>query len=52
MACSSTIRWRSWFDFGHREDGVIEIGGPDGPIDYYVIAGPTHAPTSCAATPT
>ena len=35
--------WRTWFDFGHREDGVIQIGGPDGPIDYYLIAGPTTA---------
>ncbi|MET0308039.1 MAG: TIM-barrel domain-containing protein [Sphingomonas sp.] len=35
--------WRSWFDFGHREDGTLAIGAPDGPIDYYVIAGPTTA---------
>ena len=33
--------WRSWFDFGHREDGTIEIGADGGPIDYYLIAGPT-----------
>jgi alpha-glucosidase len=33
--------WRSWFDFGHREDGTIEIGADAGPIDYYVIAGPS-----------
>lgn len=33
--------WRSWFDFGHRETGTIEIGADGGPIDYYVIAGPT-----------
>lgn len=33
--------WRTWFDFGHREDGVLALGGPDGPIDYYLIAGPT-----------
>jgi len=32
--------WRSWFDFGHREDGTIEIGSDGGPIDYYLIAGP------------
>src|SRR5439155_20409885 len=32
---------RSWFDFGHRDANVIEIGA-DGPlIDYYIIAGPT-----------
>ena len=33
--------WRSWFDFGHREDGTIEIGADGGPIDYYLIAGPS-----------
>ncbi|MGZ2410851.1 alpha-glucosidase [Sphingomonas sp. F9_3S_D5_B_2] len=33
--------WRSWFDFGHREDGTIAIGADGGPIDYYLIAGPT-----------
>lgn len=33
--------WRSWFDFGHRQDGTIEIGADGGPIDYYVIAGPS-----------
>ena len=35
--------WRTWFDFGHRTDNVLEIGGPDGPIDYYIIAGPATA---------
>ena len=29
------------FDFGHRDAAAIEISAPDGPIDYYVIAGPT-----------
>jgi alpha-glucosidase len=33
--------WRSWFDFGHRHEGTIEIGAESGPIDYYIIAGPT-----------
>jgi alpha-glucosidase len=33
--------WRSWFDFGHRQDGMIEIGADGGLPDYYVIAGPT-----------
>jgi alpha-glucosidase len=33
--------WRSWFDFGHRDAGAIEIGADGGPIDYYIIAGPT-----------
>ncbi|HEY2180026.1 MAG TPA: TIM-barrel domain-containing protein, partial [Caulobacteraceae bacterium] len=35
--------WRAWFDFGHREAGVTEFGAPDGPIDYYIIAGPRLA---------
>ncbi|MEO8455761.1 MAG: TIM-barrel domain-containing protein [Sphingomicrobium sp.] len=33
--------WRAGFDFGHRNPAAIEISAPDGPIDYYVIAGPT-----------
>lgn len=33
--------WRSWFDFGHREDGTLAIGADGGPIDYYIIAGPS-----------
>jgi alpha-glucosidase len=32
--------WRAGFDFGHRDAAAIEISAPDGPIDYYVIAGP------------
>ena len=31
-ACSSTIRWRSSFDFGHRDENMLAIsadGGPD-----------------------
>jgi alpha-glucosidase len=35
--------WRVSFDFGHKDANAIEIGAPDGPIDYYVIAGPTVA---------
>jgi alpha-glucosidase len=35
--------WRAWFDFGHRVDGITEFGAPDGPIDYYIIAGPSMA---------
>ena len=35
--------WRSSFDFGHRDPDAIEISAPDGPIDYYLIAGPTVA---------
>jgi alpha-glucosidase len=33
--------WRSWFDFGHRHADSIEIGADGGPIDYYIIAGPS-----------
>jgi alpha-glucosidase len=33
--------WRSWFDFGHRQDSAIEIGAEGGPIDYYVMGGPS-----------
>ncbi|SEM98745.1 alpha-glucosidase [Sphingomonas gellani] len=35
--------WRTAFDFGHKTDGVLELSGPDGPIDYYLIAGPSTA---------
>jgi len=33
--------FRSAFDFGHRDDGTLEISADGGPIDYYIIAGPT-----------
>ena len=33
--------WRSTFDFGHKDASAIEMSAPDGPVDYYVIAGPT-----------
>lgn len=33
--------WRSWFDLGHRDDDAISFGAQDGPITYYVIAGPS-----------
>ncbi len=33
--------FRTWFDFGHRDDRALRFGGPDGPVDYYLIAGPT-----------
>ncbi|WP_380785695.1 TIM-barrel domain-containing protein [Sphingomonas sp. R86521] len=35
--------WRSWFDFGHRDANVLAFGAHDGPIDYYLIAGPSTA---------
>ena len=33
--------WRTWFDFGHRDPDTLSMGAPDGPIDYYLIAGPS-----------
>lgn len=33
--------WRSTFDFGHRDASRIEISAVNGPIDYYLIAGPS-----------
>ena len=33
--------YRTWFDFGHRAADMLEMGAENGPIDYYVIAGPT-----------
>lgn len=33
--------WRTFFDFGHAAPDALTIGGPDGPIDYYMIAGPS-----------
>lgn len=33
--------WRTWFDFGHKDADTLAMGGPNGPIDYYIIAGPT-----------
>ena len=35
--------WRSTFDFGHAREGTLGISSVDGPIDYYLIAGPTVA---------
>jgi alpha-glucosidase len=33
--------WRSWFDFGHRNQFAIEFGAEGGAVDYYIIGGPT-----------
>jgi alpha-glucosidase len=33
--------WRSWFDFGRTDPRVLTFGAEDGPLDYYVLAGPT-----------
>ena len=35
--------YRAAFDFGHREEDVVAFGAPGGPIDYYVINGPSLA---------
>ncbi|MGN6376609.1 MAG: glycoside hydrolase family 31 protein [Sphingomonas sp.] len=35
--------WRAWFDFGHKTADELTFGAPGGPIDYYVIAGPSTA---------
>jgi alpha-glucosidase len=35
--------WRSTFDFGHRTDGTLAISAVNGPVDYYLIAGPSMA---------
>jgi alpha-glucosidase len=32
--------WRTNFDFGRRDYNRLEISGPGGPVDYYVMAGP------------
>ena len=32
--------WRAFFDFAHATPNILAMGSPDGPIDYYVIAGP------------
>ena len=33
--------WRSFFDFGHAAANTLAMSSPDGPIDYYIVAGPT-----------
>ncbi len=33
--------WRSWFDVARRDRHTLEIGADGGPIDYYLIHGPT-----------
>ncbi len=35
--------YRTWFDFGHHDAETLSFGGPDGPVDYYFIAGPSVA---------
>ena len=33
--------WRTWFDFGQRERNAYFFGAEGGPLNYYVIYGPT-----------
>jgi alpha-glucosidase len=33
--------FRTWFDFGHKEPQTLAFGSPGGPIDYYLIYGPS-----------
>ena len=33
--------WRTSFDFGHSVPDTLTMAAPDGPIDYYIIAGPS-----------
>jgi len=33
--------WRTWFDFGKQARDAISFGSEGGPLDYYVIYGPT-----------
>jgi alpha-glucosidase len=33
--------WRTWFDFGKQDPHTLAIGSAAGPIDYYLIYGPS-----------
>jgi alpha-glucosidase len=33
--------WRSWFDFGKQDPQTLAFGSAGGPIDYYLIYGPS-----------
>jgi alpha-glucosidase len=33
--------FRAWFDFGHKEAQTLAFGSSGGPIDYYLIYGPS-----------
>jgi alpha-glucosidase len=33
--------WRTWFDFGKRDPQTLAVGSAAGPIDYYLIYGPS-----------
>jgi len=33
--------YKTWFDFGRTTTDAYAFGAPDGPVDYYIIYGPT-----------
>lgn len=33
--------WRTWFDFGKQDPQTLTVGAAAGPIDYYLIYGPS-----------
>ncbi len=33
--------WRTWFDFGKQARDAISFGSEGGPLDYYILYGPT-----------
>jgi alpha-glucosidase len=33
--------WRTWFDFGKTERDAVGFGAEGGPLDYYILGGPT-----------
>ncbi|HEY3618832.1 MAG TPA: TIM-barrel domain-containing protein, partial [Candidatus Sulfotelmatobacter sp.] len=33
--------WRTWFDFGKQARDAISFGAEGGPLDYYILYGPT-----------
>lgn len=33
--------WRSWFDFGKRDRDAYSFGAEGGPLNYYIVYGPT-----------
>ena len=33
--------WRTWFDFGKQDPQTLAVGSAAGPIDYYLIYGPS-----------
>jgi alpha-glucosidase len=42
--------WRTSFDFAHAQANTLAMTGPDGPIDYYIIAGPELRDVVCRYT--